>query len=280
MREQKIALILLLILCYAIVPISEIDMSKGQLSSIFIRSDGSIEGTTKIHVEGNQYTLTGNITVHDPLVDGIYVEKDNIVIDGSGYTLEGNGEGVGIHLYQRSGVAIMNFSIKNWYCGLSNPNSNCTIEGNLITECDIGINLAGTHNCTFIRNDLLNNRDDIFLTTGHSNKFSGNNIGKLVWSTAFLVPGENYFEGNYWGEYEGVDNNGDGFGDSPFMVYWVDYGEGNITCYDNHPLMEPSANNPLMESTANHEFILWIILSLFLLTALFVFLVFRKRLFR
>jgi len=260
MGESRTALILLLILAFAVVAISEIEIVKAE-SSIYIRADGSVEGTDKIQIDGNHYILTGNITVATPLVDGIYVEKDNIVIDGSGYNLEGNGEGVGIHLFQRSGVTVKNFNIKNWYCGLSNPHGNCAIEGNWIAGCDIGINLVGSHNCKFIRNELLDNRDDIFLTTGHSNNFSGNNIGKLVWSTAFLVPGENYFDGNYWAEYEGIDENEDGFGDIPFKVYWVDYGDSNITCYDSHPLMEP---------IAIPEFPSWIILPLLIVVTLVV----------
>ena len=244
-------------------------MVKAQRSSIFIRSDGSVEGTNKIEVDGNHYILTGNITVETPLVDhGIYVEKDNIIIDGSGYTLEGNGESTGIHLYQRIGVIIKNFRIVNWGCGINNPKSECIIEGNWITECDTGINLADTYNCTFINNELLGNHEDVFLIRGYANNFLGNNIGKLYWSTAFLVPGENYFDGNYWGEYEGVDDNGDGFGDTPFMVYWVDYGDRNITCYDNHPLIEPSIIP---------EFPSWAILPL-LLVATLVAIICKKRL--
>lgn len=268
MGEQRTALIVIMILCFAVVSISKIGIVKAQLSSIFIRSDGSVEGTDKIQVDGNHYTLTDNITVDELLVDGIYVEKDNIVIDGSGYTLKGNGEGTGIQLYQRIGVIIKNLHITNWYCGINNPQSECNIEGNWITECETGINLAGSHNCSFIRNELLGNREGIFLTTGHSNNFSGNNIGKLVWSTAFLVPGENYFDGNYWGEYEGIDEDNDGFGDTPFTVYWVDYGDRNITCYDNHPLMEP---------TVIPEFPLWSILPIFI-TATLSALIIRKRL--
>lgn len=265
--KKPLFLIVLLLTSFVSVSFPQTATVKAE-GTIYIRVDGSVEGTDKIQADGNHYLLTGNITVDTPLVDGIYVEKDNIVIDGSGYTIEGNGEGVGIHLYQRNGVAIKNFNITNWYCGLSNPNSNCTIEGNWITGCDIGINLVGTHNCTFIRNELLDNRDDIFLTTGHSNNFSGNNIGKLVRSTAFLVPGENYFDSNYWEEYEGIDEDNDGFGDTPFMVYWVDYGDRNITCYDNHPLMEP---------TLIPEFPSWTILFLLFVLA-FCVLFTRKRL--
>ncbi|HDQ06626.1 MAG TPA: hypothetical protein ENN36_07905 [Candidatus Bathyarchaeota archaeon] len=269
MRKSVSLLVLLLLFSIMWVSIPQIGLVKAQRSSIFIRSDGSVEGTSKIQVDGNYYTLTGNITVDTSHVDhGIYVEKDNIIIDGSGYTLEGNGEGTGIQLYQRIGVKIKNFHIINWGCGINNPKNECIIEGNWITECNTGINLADTHNCTFIGNELLGNHEDIFLMRIYANKFVGNNIGKLYWSTAFLVPGENSFDGNYWGEYEGTDEDKDGFGDTPFMVYQVDYGDTNITCYDNHPLIEP-AMIP--------EFPSWIILPLFLLVT-FVGVIVRKRL--
>ena len=57
-------------------------------------------------------------------------------------------------------------------------------------------------------------------------------------------------------KYEGIDGDNDGFGDTPFMVYWVDYGDRNITCYDNHPLMEP---------TVIPEFPSWIPLAIMLI---------------
>jgi len=38
-------------------------------------------------------------------------------------------------------------------------------------------------------------------------------------------------EGNYWSNYRGVDNDGDGIGDTPYKIY------ENIT--DNYPLMKP-----------------------------------------
>ena len=269
MRKSASLLILLLLLSVVLVSFPQIGVVKSQDSSVFIRADGSVEGTDKIQVDGNHYILSGNITVDTPYVYGIYVEKDNIVIDGSGYTLEGNGEGIGIHLYQRSGATIKNFNITNWFCGINKPHSNCTFEGNWITGGDIGINLVGTQNCTFIGNELLDNRCDVYLIDSYSNNFSRNNIGRLVWSIAFVVPpGENYFDGNYWGEYEGVDDNGDGFGDTPFTVYWVDYGDRNLTFYDNNPLIKP---------IVIPEFPSWTLLAM-LVIVIMIAVVYRRRL--
>ena len=63
------------------------------------------------------------------------------------------------------------------------------------------------------------------------------------------MAGENYFDSNYWGEYESVDDDEDAFGDTPFTVYWIDFGDTNITCYDNNPLIEPIAIPEFLSST-------------------------------
>jgi hypothetical protein len=48
-------------------------------TAIYINQDGSITGTDKIEQNGNVYTFTGNIN------NSIIIERENIVVDGSGY---------------------------------------------------------------------------------------------------------------------------------------------------------------------------------------------------
>lgn len=49
------------------------------IETIYIKSDGSVEGTDKIQRDGNIYTSTDNI-----VNQSIIVERDNIVVDGAG----------------------------------------------------------------------------------------------------------------------------------------------------------------------------------------------------
>ena len=85
--------------------------------TIYIRAEGSIEGTSKIQREGNVYTFTGDIS--DPLV----VERDNIVVDGAGHVLEGTGTGKGISLTGRSNITIKNITIREFVFGIVLSNS-------------------------------------------------------------------------------------------------------------------------------------------------------------
>jgi len=70
--------------------------------------------------------------------------------------------------------------------------------------------------------------------------------------------------GNYWSNYNGTDDNGDGIGDSPHFVY-----ENN---QDNYPLMNP------VDIATIPEFPSWTPLLVTLVTVLFVAVVYRKRL--
>ena len=107
--------------------------------TIYIQADGSVNpATAPIKRDGNRFTLTGDVDAQ------IVVDKDNIVIDGAGFTLSGTyngtqtdlwiiGEGtndtpgngtqvpwtVGIDMRTNTrGVTIQNLNIKNFSIGI------------------------------------------------------------------------------------------------------------------------------------------------------------------
>jgi len=125
--------------------------------TIYIRADGSVEGTDKIHHDGNVYTLTDNI-----VNQSIVVKRDNIVVDGAGYTLQGAGDPTfkGIDLTGRSHVTIKNIEIKAFGEGIwlsESPNNN--ISGNNIASNDHGIWLGWSSNNAIFGNNITNNVD-------------------------------------------------------------------------------------------------------------------------
>jgi parallel beta-helix repeat protein len=78
--------------------------------------------------------LTGNIK---STADGIVVERDNIIIDGAGYTLQGSRslQSKGIDLTERSNVTIKNIRISLFYYGIRlYGSSNSIITGNNIAN--------------------------------------------------------------------------------------------------------------------------------------------------
>ena len=121
--------------------------------TIYIRSDGSVEGTGKIQRDGNVYTFTDNI------YDEIVVERDNIVVDGAGCTLQGTGAvySKGIDLSDRSNVTIKNMEIKAFAFGIYlEESSNNSISRNNITNNHHGIWLGWSSNNTVFGNTITN----------------------------------------------------------------------------------------------------------------------------
>ena len=129
--------------------------------TIYIRADGSVEGTDKIQRDGHTYTLTDNIN------GSIVVERDNIVVDGAGYTLQGTGSGKGIEFSGRKNVTVKNFDIKHFYTGiyLGVNSDNNIISGNNITNNSEGIFLKSSH-FNVLRNNMMVDNEQNFVVRG------------------------------------------------------------------------------------------------------------------
>ncbi|MCJ7424499.1 right-handed parallel beta-helix repeat-containing protein [Candidatus Bathyarchaeota archaeon] len=163
------------ILCSILVFIPRINTARAS-DTIYIRSNGSIDpSSVAIERSGNTFTLTSDIS------DSIVVERSNIVIDGAGYILEGDGTGNGLDLSERSYVTIRNLTITDfnygiWLAGSSNNN----ITGNKIVSNDYtGISLrdSSDHN-NVVGNNLTDQRDGIELRHSSHNDLVGNSVSK------------------------------------------------------------------------------------------------------
>ena len=251
-----------------LVSFAQIVFVRAQSSTIYIRVDGTVVGTDKLQRNDNVYTFTGNIS------GSLAVQKSFITIDGSGYTLQGSGAypSRGIDLSNNrqadsSRPTIVNVTIKdirivNFATGIHYLwTSNNTILGNYIAYCGTGIDVSGGQNNVLIKlNTFENNTNDITInySSGGTKIITQNNIGNFVQVWLSEQP---IVDMNYWPDYNGTDNDGDGIGDTPY--YYHD------TLRDSHPLIAPVPVIP--------EFPLWIFLPLFLVFT-FVGVLIKKRL--
>jgi len=160
-----------------------------------IRADGSVFPPTApiSSVDNVTYTLTGNIA--KPIV----VERDNIVVDGANFTVQGTESGKGISMLGSRNITIKNMRVESFGYGIwLSHSSNNTISGNNVTDSGFGIWLensssniisenkitdcgmfgmvlySSSANNTLYGNNMTTNSIGIWLSESSKNTFSGN----------------------------------------------------------------------------------------------------------
>ena len=196
--KRKVVVLMISLLFYAVAGTSIVSLATAQgFKTITISSDGSIKGTNKIQRDGDLYILTANLPV------GIQVRRSNIVVDGAGYTLQGDGEvygptdirGMGLEIVECENVTIRKLNIKEFTRGIRFTNSfDCKVYQNSLTNNSIGIEMgyvdkSYSNNNTVSGNLIKENNAGIRLIYGSSNTISGNIItgndeGISIWGTS------------------------------------------------------------------------------------------------
>ena len=142
--------------------------------TIYIRADGSVEGTQYIVTDNNAtYVFTANIN------DSIVIERNNIVIDGKGYTVQGNGSATGFLLSNVNNVTVKNANVTGSYYGVELRWATHSVlsENNITNNIDHGVHLYYSSNNNISGNTLANNSNHgIRLYYSSNNSISGNTI--------------------------------------------------------------------------------------------------------
>jgi parallel beta-helix repeat protein len=197
--------------------------------TIYIRPDGSVDPeTAPIHRVGDTYTFSGDI--YSPYVldkSAIAVERDNIVLDGAGYSLQGVGNGMGINVTSSSNATIKNLEIKEFAVGIVIwESSNNTIFGNTITKNNVGIGLWQSSDNKISGNIIFANSGTGIAISGSGtlNNVVGNYIANNKFGIGFGYGTSNIIAENY------IANNEEGiyFGGNPPVL-----GASNNTLYRN-----------------------------------------------
>jgi parallel beta-helix repeat protein len=148
-----IALILVLfissLLCLFCIPL----VQSQSASQIFITAAGNVEGTDKIEKVGATYKLTDNIQ------GTIVVERNDILIDGEGFLLQGNGNGTGILLSNIQNVTLQNLQIESFSFGLLlHSASENVVRSNSVVNNRYGIYVNYSSN-NLLQNNLMTDND-------------------------------------------------------------------------------------------------------------------------
>jgi parallel beta-helix repeat protein len=161
---------------------------------IYIRADGSVDPpTAPIQRQGDLYTLTDNIGPCDS--HGIIIQRDNIILDGAGFTVQGTEAlySEGVDLTSRSDVTVRNMKIEGFYYGIVLEWScNNIICGNSLTANDwYGIWLWTSSNNRLVRNNATDNFNGIALFFSLINDVSKNNIANNEYSGIYIFSSSN-----------------------------------------------------------------------------------------
>jgi parallel beta-helix repeat protein len=175
-------------------------------SNVILQNKGYgiwLSNSTKNFITENSITASVNSTA-------VYVKFSSL--NTISYNILTNGR-LGVFLYSSTNNAIFRNKIIQNYEGIHLLNSTT----NIITYNDITKNYLGI-GCDESSNNTI-----------HHNNFN-NDINKNVQrSTNIWDDGTK--EGNYWSDYDGSDGNGDGIGDTPYII--------NDANKDRYPLKNP-----------------------------------------
>ncbi len=151
----------------------------------------------------------------------------------------------GIRLWFSNETTITSNTITNnlWHGIRLFFSSETTITTNIVTNNEAGIVLDDSTYNTITGNNITNNTEIGMLLSGPSTDnlvYRNNVLGNDV--NAMDSGGGNAFNtstiGNYWGDYNGTDANGDGIGDTPYEI------PGLAESKDYYPAMKPFAILP------------------------------------
>jgi hypothetical protein len=250
------------------------------IMTIRICPDGTVEPTTApIQNSGNTYTLTGNIYGLIVIErDGIVLDGAGYTLHG-GYNgtkedpwMIGDGPptgpastsntslwtiGIDFNAALKPGnVEVKNFIIKDFYIGIYVWTPNNIVKDNAITNNIVGVLMSG--DCNIIQNNYVADNDEgVFFGVNNvgtaplnitlaGNSFIDNNVQftgcycEEYNMTEEMHHWDNGAKGNFWSDYTGTDTNGDGLGDSPYVI--------DPKNQDRYPLMQNTLTLPKVAS--------------------------------
>jgi hypothetical protein len=219
----KRLLAIVIIIALAIAMLSAIPTSRANFTPlpelpkpIYITENGTIEGGNgAIQRVGDIYTFVRHIN------ETIEVQKDNIIIDGNGFSImklpEVNTEGLmtptgwfpSIRIPNRDNITIRNIKFDKCFTSISvDHSSNIVIIQNIIRNGMSGICMSSSVNCSIIANEIVDNFFSGFASSDSSFlDIAYNTIAGNGWHGAWVtISYSNIYRNNI------TNNNGSNYG--------------------------------------------------------------------
>jgi len=189
MRTLYAAIIVFVLVFSLVAGVQLIDLAHGNffpdpgpdLPRIYIRNDGSIEpATAPIERTGSLYKLTDNIILYT-----IEIQRDNIVLDGSGYLIQGNASWMGydsgnngVVVAGRENVTITHLNIAQCYASVRVSNSSyiSIADNNFINGTTTGIAIKDSSLVLIESNNFTGIYGPGILCNGTDNTIRGNTL--------------------------------------------------------------------------------------------------------
>ena len=242
--------------------------SQAPLSTVVIQADGRVSPSSAPIVQnGNTYTFTDNlyaalkIQKSNIMLDGAGFTLSgpyngtamDVWLIGQGPNQLPNGTlaqyviGIDLASPNVEGVTIENLNVKNFNIGMYIWTKNNTITGNGVSDNIVGILLSGS-NESVTRNYISNNQQGLFFGFNNQgdiipsdivinhNEFQNNIVQlngcecKEANTTESPHSWDDGHQGNFWSDYNGTDVNGDGVGDTRYVI--------DVLNQDRYPLMQ------------------------------------------
>jgi len=232
--NRRLLLVMSLIIVLIAIGVAAVHMVEAS-GTIYIKADGSVEGTDKIQRVGDIYTFTDNI------YDEIVVQRSSIVIDGNGYIVQGTGtiNSRGIYLDGIGNVTIRNTNIKGFYYGvlLKSTSHNVLCLNSITENHEGGIGLYNSSYNSIVGNSITNNAYGIEVYPSSNNSIIGNNIKNNSYGIELYSSSNNSIIGN------NITNNGNGI----YLRYSSNNSVvgNNITNNGNGIYISSSSNNSI-----------------------------------
>jgi len=175
MRESKVAFLVFLCVI-SLCAVAAQPVKSQDINTVYILNDGSVYSSTNatvpIQQDGNVYTFTDDILAYS-----FVIQRSNIIIDGKGFTIAGEGN-IGIDLMSMSNVTIKDVQLSGgFYYGIYLlESSDITLTGNTIENSGSGIFIYNSTQNTISGNSITKNGIGIELRSAPDNIFRDNSL--------------------------------------------------------------------------------------------------------